>query len=56
MIVMAVATMNSEQRKKNDAYVGLLSILLLALICGCALLYLDYSQYGAQKPSISIWR
>ncbi len=38
------------QRPKNDAYVGLLAISLLALLTGCVLLYLDYSQYGTQKP------
>jgi hypothetical protein len=39
------------QRPKNDAYVGLLFISLLALITGCVLLYMDYSQYGTQKPT-----
>lgn len=29
----------------NDAYTGMLAISLIALIAGCALLFLDYSQY-----------
>jgi hypothetical protein len=41
----------TAQRPKNDAYVGLLSISLLALITSCVLMYLDYSQYGSQKPT-----
>jgi hypothetical protein len=34
----------------NDAYTGMLSISLLALIGGCVLLFLDYSQYPDSKP------
>ena len=37
-------------RPKNDAYVGLLFIAFLALLTSTVLLYLDYDQYGAQKP------
>ena len=50
---MATATKPrfTAQRPKNDAYVGLLTISLLALITSCVLLYLDYAQYGAQKPT-----
>lgn len=33
----------------NDAYTGMLGISLLALIIGCVLLYLDYSQYPDSK-------
>jgi hypothetical protein len=33
----------------NDAYTGMLAIALLALIGGCVLLYLDYSQYPDSK-------
>ncbi len=37
----------------NDAYTGMLAISLLALIGGCVLLYLDYSQYPDSKgPTI----
>ncbi len=42
--------MSAIRRAKNDAYTRLLSISLIALICSCALLYFDYSQYGTQKP------
>jgi hypothetical protein len=50
---MATATKPrlTVQRPRNDAYVGLLTISLLALITSCVLLYLDYSQYGTQKPT-----
>jgi hypothetical protein len=33
----------------NDAYTGMLAISLCALIVGCVLLYLDYSQYPDSK-------
>ncbi len=33
----------------NDAYTGMLGISLLALVLGCVLLYLDYSQYPDSK-------
>jgi hypothetical protein len=37
----------------NDAYTGMLAISLCALIGGCVLLYLDYSQYPDSKaPAI----
>src|SRR4029077_9308692 len=37
----------------NDAYTGMLGISLFALILGCVLLYLDYSQYPDSKgPAI----
>jgi hypothetical protein len=34
----------------NDAYTGMLGISLVALLVGCALLYLDYSQYPDKAP------
>ena len=34
----------------NDAYTGMLTISLIALLVGCALLYLDYSQYPDKTP------
>ena len=34
----------------SDAYTGLLAISLGAMITGCALLYMDYSQYGDKAP------
>jgi hypothetical protein len=39
-------------RPRNDAYTGLLAISLLAMVVSCVLLYLDYSQYGDQKPPV----
>lgn len=38
-----------EGPARNDAYVGLLIISLLAMIVGCVFLYLDYSQYPETK-------
>jgi hypothetical protein len=37
---------------KSDAYVGLLSISLVALIIGSVFLFLDYSQYDNKKPTL----
>ncbi len=34
----------------NDAYTGMLAISLIALLAGCALLYLDWSQYPDKMP------
>ena len=34
---------------RNDAYTGMLGISLGALIIGCILLFLDYSEYPAGK-------
>ncbi len=42
----------SPPKARNDAYTGLLAISLLALIISCVLLYLDYAQYGTQKPQM----
>jgi hypothetical protein len=35
-------------RATNDAYTGMLAISLIALLAGCALLYLDWSQYPSK--------
>jgi hypothetical protein len=35
---------------RSDIYTGLLGISLAAMIIGCVLLYLDFSQYGSKKP------
>ena len=37
-------------RATNDAYTGMLAISLIALLAGCALLYLDWSQYPSKDP------
>src|SRR6476469_2430021 len=39
-----------EAPAPNDAYTGMLTISLLALIGGCVLLFLDYSQYPEKNP------
>ena len=35
---------------KSDAYTVLLAISLVAMLIGCALLYIDYASYPASKP------
>jgi hypothetical protein len=37
-------------KPRNDAYIGLLFASLVALLTGCALLFLDYTQYGGHAP------
>jgi hypothetical protein len=41
-----------EQKAKpsNDAYTGMLVVSFVALLIGCGLLYLDYSQYDTKPP------
>ncbi len=39
-----------DARPTNDAWTGMLAISLIALIVGCALLYLDFSQYPSRDP------
>ncbi|MCI0680916.1 MAG: hypothetical protein L0Y71_02330 [Gemmataceae bacterium] len=48
-----MAEIDEEQdttRATNDAYTGMLAISLIALLAGCALLYLDWSQYPDREP------
>src|SRR5690242_19315035 len=42
---------SDEAPATNDAYTGMLTISLLALIGGCVLLFLDYSQYPDRPPA-----
>jgi len=50
---MAADQDTSTPPATNDAYTGMLGISLIALIVGCILLYLDYSQYPDTKgPAI----
>ncbi|HEV3257627.1 MAG TPA: hypothetical protein VG013_12145 [Gemmataceae bacterium] len=42
----------AEASPGNDIYTGLLLISLVAMIVGCAMLYLDYSQYGDKAPEL----
>lgn len=49
---MPVTTSGLEAPPRNDAYVGLLVVSLLALILGCVLLVLDWSEYGELKAPL----
>lgn len=42
----------NRPRAQNDAYTGLLVISLAAMIAGCVLLYMVFSQYPAGKPEL----
>jgi hypothetical protein len=48
-----MAAMNDEKTAipANDAWTGMLAISLLALVVGCILLFLDWRNYGGDKPS-----
>jgi hypothetical protein len=47
---MAKDEIFEETRPTNDAWTGMLAISLLALIVGCLLLFLDFSQYPSKDP------
>lgn len=47
---MAEIEEQDTTRATNDAYTGMLAISLIALLAGCALLYLDWSQYPSKDP------
>jgi len=44
---------SKTSRPVNDAYTGMLTISLLALVGGCALLYLDYDQHKEKPPQVT---
>ena len=46
----------SGPKARPDAYVGLLTVSLLAQIAGAVFLYLDYSQYEGSKDPVAIAR
>lgn len=50
---MAEIDEQDTTRATNDAYTGMLAISLIALLVGCALLYLDYSQYPGNPPKVT---
>lgn len=50
---MAEIDEQDTTRATNDAYTGMLAISLIALLVGCALLYLDYSQYPGTPPKVT---
>jgi hypothetical protein len=37
-------------KARNDAYVMMLFITLVAIAVGCVLMYLDHDQYGGKSP------
>ncbi len=37
-------------KPRNDAYIGLLVISLVAMLIGCALLTMDFMSYGDKAP------
>lgn len=41
----------STYKPTADAYTGMLTISLIALVTGCVLLYLDFSQYPERNPA-----
>jgi hypothetical protein len=43
-------TAEETSKPTNDAWTGMLAISLIALLVGCALLYLDYRQYPDSEP------
>jgi len=45
-----MAKQPKEGAPPSDAYTGMLILSLLALVVGCALLYLDWSGYSSSKP------
>ena len=45
-----MAKQPTEAPVRSDAYTGMLIISLLALIAGCAFLYLDWSSFPKSKP------
>jgi len=47
---MAKDEIFEETRPTNDAWTGMLAISLLALVVGCVLLFLDFSQYPSKDP------
>jgi hypothetical protein len=47
---MAKDEIFEETKPTNDAWTGMLAISLLALIVGCLLLFLDFSQYPSKDP------
>jgi hypothetical protein len=40
-----------KAKPTNDAYTGMLVVSFIALLVGCGLLYLDYSQYDPKQPA-----
>jgi hypothetical protein len=47
-------TVSDTSVPTNDAYTGMLIVSLLALIVGCVLLFMDYSQYSGTPQKITL--
>jgi hypothetical protein len=39
-----------KAKPSNDAYTGMLVVSFVALLIGCGLMYMDYSQYDNKPP------
>src|SRR5262245_9178440 len=52
MAARARASTETVAQPKSDAYVGLLGLSLGAMVVGCILLFIDYSQYPTSKPTV----
>ena len=39
-----------QAKPTNDAYTGMLVVSFVALLVGCGLMYMDYSQYDSKPP------
>jgi hypothetical protein len=52
MAARSVSDVDQPTRPKprSDAYTGMLAVSLIALLTGCALLYLDYKRYPSKEP------
>jgi hypothetical protein len=46
----AYDTEPTKAQPKSDAYTGMLVVSLIALLAGCALLFLDYRRYPSKEP------
>jgi hypothetical protein len=40
-----------KAKPTNDAYTGMLVVSFVALLVGCVLMYMDYSQYDNKPPT-----
>jgi hypothetical protein len=40
-------------KPRNDAYTGMLVLSLIGLVLGCVILFLDFSQYSGNPPSVA---
>jgi hypothetical protein len=40
-----------KAKPTNDAYTGMLVVSFVALLVGCVLMYMDYSQYDSKPPT-----